>query len=216
MFLLPVSREVCEIKICLGPVAPVKHHLPFIAARVAYVEHMLKYAFDRREAGAAGNEYYWFVRILAQKKCAQGSFKAQDVSFLHLGEHMLGECAPTVVAHMQLQQFVVMGGVSQRKTPALAIFHEDIDILSCEKLQPFVGGELQGNNHYVRRDPLQFLDAARQCFDFDIFYCPDLAAFNYQVPISGTAQQNNAMPACFSISDQRAFVMSCRNPPFPV
>src|SRR5215217_6297060 len=74
-----------------------------------------------------------------------------------------------------------MGGVSQRKAPALAIFQEDVDVLSREKLQAFVGGELQGNDHHVWCRPLKFLDAARKCFDLDIFYRSDLAAFNYQV-----------------------------------
>ena len=64
----------------------------------------------------------------------------RKISFSFIcGEHMLGECTPPVVAHMQLQQLVVMGGVSYRKAPALAIFQEDVDILSCEKLQAFVG-----------------------------------------------------------------------------
>ena len=66
-----------------------------------------------------------------------------SLSFM-LGEYMLGERAAAIVAHMQLQQFVVMGRVGQRKAPALAIFHENIDILPSEKLQAVRWREASG------------------------------------------------------------------------
>jgi hypothetical protein len=77
------------------------------------MKDMLQYALDGSEPGPAGDKYNRLVRILAQKKGTERPFKAQNISFLHLGEDMLGKCAPAVIAHMQLQQLVVMGGVGQ-------------------------------------------------------------------------------------------------------
>ena len=70
-----------------------------------------------------------------------------------------------------------------------------------------LGGELQGNDHYVRRHPLQFLDAARECFNLDIFYRSDLTGFNYQVRQRHcTAEQGHA--GLFLYFRQRAFIVA--------
>src|SRR5574340_952780 len=71
-----------------------------------------------------------------------------------------------------------MRRVGQREAPALPVFHENVDVLTGEKLQPLVGGELQINDHYVRGDAFHPVDTAWQRFDFNVFYCPDFAAFD--------------------------------------
>src|SRR5687768_1840119 len=120
---------------------------------------------------------------------------------------MLGERATAVVADMQLQQFVIMRRISQRVTSALAVLHENIDILPGEELQAFVGGKLQGNNHHVGRDPFQLLNTARQRFDFDILYCPDLAALNDKFrQWHGAAKQSH--PRLLLDFRKRTFVMA--------
>ncbi len=37
------------------------------------------------------------------------------------------------------QMLVIMGRVSHRETAPLAVFHQDVDVLAGEKLQPLVG-----------------------------------------------------------------------------
>ena len=52
------------------------------------------------------------ARILAQEEGAERALEAQDVALLHLAEHVVGELAAGDVAHVQLDQLVVVRRVA--------------------------------------------------------------------------------------------------------
>ena len=177
VLLLPFSGELSHVQVGRTAASPVKHHL----ARGAHLECVLGDALDRGEAGTAGYQDHRFVRILAHEECAQGTFKTQDVFFLHLAEDRLGECAICHVAHVQFDIFVVMRRISHRIGAALAVLHEDVDVLPGEKLDAFVCRQLQLQDDDVGRDPAHFLHPAGQFADVELADAADLARFDDQV-----------------------------------
>ena len=74
---------------------------------------MLEHALDRREPGAAGDEDHRLVRILADKKAAERTFEAQDVTFLQSTEHLVGKQPARHMADVQFQQRVIVRRVGE-------------------------------------------------------------------------------------------------------
>ena len=107
------------------------------------MQRMFDDALDRRKAGAAGNKDNRLVRIFAQKKCTERPAKTQDVALLHGFKNMLGKCAAGDIADMQFEKFCVMRRIGQRKTARLLILEQNVQILSGQKLQMLIGGQLE-------------------------------------------------------------------------
>ena len=82
---------------------------------------------------------------------------------------------------MQLQKFVVMRRIGQRKTARLFILEQNIDVLAGEELQTFIGGQLEPEHHHIRCGPFHPLHAARHGLDGDVVGCKHFAALQHQV-----------------------------------
>src|SRR5450759_5325358 len=99
--------------------------------------------FDGCKTSAAGDKDDGFFRIFAQKKGAEWSLETQDIAFLHDFEHMMGKCAADDVTDVELQKLIVMRCIGQRKAARLLILEQNIDVLSGQELQAFIGGQLE-------------------------------------------------------------------------
>ena len=94
-----------------------------------------------------------FVAVFAQEESAQRAFEAQDVALLHHFEDVLGEFAGDDVTDMQLQKFVIVQRVRQRKAARLIVLDEDVDILAGEELQRSLAGSFSATpSHRVVMD----------------------------------------------------------------
>ena len=154
---------------------------------------MLDDRLDRCEAGAAGDEDDRLVRLFAQKKSAERTFEAQDVALLHGFKNRLGKCAPGDVADMQFQKRIVVRRIGQRETARFLILEQNVDVLSGQELQAFIGGQLEREHHDIRRGPLHCLHTARQGLDGNILDRIHFAAFEGEVGKRlGAAEQGHA------------------------
>ena len=64
--------------------------------------HVFQQRFDRRKAGARGQQHHGFVAVFAQVKAAERRFYALNFFFFHGAEHMVGEFATRHVPYMQI------------------------------------------------------------------------------------------------------------------
>jgi hypothetical protein len=67
-----------------------------------------------------------------RKEGAERAFEAQDVALFHLVEHVLGEGAVRHIAHVQLDVRIVFRGVAHGISAALAVAHDDFQVLAGE------------------------------------------------------------------------------------
>ena len=177
----------------LRAAAPIQHHL----SRHADVESVLDDALDRREAGAAGEQDHRLVAVLAQKERAERSLEAQDVALLHLVEHVLGERAAGHVADVQFDVRLVLRRVRHRIGAALAVAQDDLDVLAGQKLQPFVGRQVEIQRGHVVRGRSIF---CTRHGSFLIWISPAALISRASITrsVSGLAWQNSAKPVFFS------------------
>ena len=131
-------------------------------------QRVLDDRLDRREAGARGDEDDRLVRVLAQEEGAERPLEAQDVALLHLAEHVVGELPAGDVAHVQLDQLVVVRRIGHREAAPRAVLEQELDVLAGEELQALVGRQLQVQHHHVVGEPLQLLHAAGQRLHLDV------------------------------------------------
>ena len=110
-----------------------------------------------------------------------GAFEAQDGFFLHAVEYGIGEQAAGDVADVQLQEFVVVRRIGERKAAPLAVLEQDVDVLPGKELQALVGRQLQMQYHHVMGDFFHFLHAAGHGFDRDITRGPHFPALDHHV-----------------------------------
>ena len=139
------------------------------------VEEVLDLRLDRREAGAAGHEDDRLVGVLAQVEGAQRALEAQDGALLHLLEDVAREGAARRLAHVQLQELVVVRRVGHGEAAPLAVLHQDVDVLAREELQPLAGGKLERDDRDVVGGLLHLLHAAGQRADREVLRAGELA-----------------------------------------
>ena len=136
---------------------------------------------DRRKAGATGDEHDRLVAFLAQKERAMRRFEAQDVAFLHLLEHMVGEAAAGYMPDMQLNEFIIMWRIGHGETAAGAIAQQEIQILTGQKLQPLGGRQLQSQHDDIVGQAFQLMHPRRQCFHLNVTGLAHLACFDHHI-----------------------------------
>ena len=71
--------------------------------------------------------------------------------------------------------------IGQRKTARLFILEQDVDVLSGQELQAFVGRQLEREHHHIRRGPFHLLHAAWHGLDRDVIDRSHLTALKYQI-----------------------------------
>src|SRR5437660_8745505 len=136
---LPASRKIGEIQVPFRARAPIQHHRPLDLV----MEDMLDDGLDRREARAAGDEDDRLVGLFAEVERAERSFEAENLASLVLRKQRVGKETARHVADVQLEQLVGMRRRGERKTAALAVLQQQVDVLAGEKLQSLVGGQLE-------------------------------------------------------------------------
>ena len=147
----------------------------------ADVQRVFHDCLDRGEAGAAGDEDDWLVRVFAQKKSAERASEAQDVALFHDLKYMMGKCAARDVADVQFEKLIVVRCIGQRETTRLLILEQNVDVLSGQELQTLIGGQLEREHHYIRRGLFHFLHAAWHGFHWNVFERIHFAAFDGEV-----------------------------------
>ena len=112
---------------------------------------------------------------------AERPFEAQDILLLHLLEYVLAKRA-AVVPQVQLQERVVVRCVRHREAAADLVGEYQVYVLPGEELQPFVGRELEMQQHDVGRRTLHFHHARGHHLDLDALHRrADLAAFDHEI-----------------------------------
>ncbi len=173
----PARGKRVEVEILGTARAPVERHRPRRALPQRGVDHR----FDRRESGTRGDEHDRLFGFLAQEKSAEGSLEAQDVALLHGLEHVIGERAAGNVAHVQLDELVVVRRVRHRKASPGSILEQDVDVLPREEHQALVRRKLQVDDHRVVGRALELVHARRQLPHLDVPGLAHLARFDHHV-----------------------------------
>ena len=173
----PLLREFHHVEVGRPAAAPVQDHL----ADDAGVERVFDDGLDRREARAARDEDDRLVAVLAQEEGAERALEAEDVLLLHRAEHVFGEGTALHVPHVKLDVLVVVGRVGHRVRAPLAVAHDDLEVLTRQELQPFVGRKLQLDDRDVARRALDRLDARRQLLHLDLADTADLAGVDHEI-----------------------------------
>src|SRR5205807_4437517 len=99
------------------------------------LECMLDDRLDGSEAGASGDEEDRLAPVLAKVEGSERPFEAKDRALLHFLEDEARERPAGRLAHVQLQELVVVRRVRHREAAALAVLEEDVDVLAGEELQ---------------------------------------------------------------------------------
>lgn len=160
---------------------PIEHHgSPDLLQDAIFDERL-----DRREPGAARQQYDGLVTIVPQEEGTQRPFEAQDVAHPHLcrrgREHLVRECAPRNVPNVELNLVCKMGSPRHRVTASLAIFENQFNVLASQVLKPLGRGQLQERNHDVRRNGLNARDTARKFADRDVTRTLDFARLDDEI-----------------------------------
>ena len=177
--LLPLARQVGQVEIANRPHAPVQDHRSRLIDLV--VERMLDDAFDRREAGTAGDEDDRLVRLLAQEERAERPFEAQDLAPLELREQLIGKPSAGKVADVQFEQRVVVRRIRKREAAAATVFQQEVDVLPGEELQPLVRGQLELDDRHIGGRLVDRFDAARQLANADVACLAHLPHLDHEV-----------------------------------
>ena len=164
-------RQLRHVEVAQRAHAPVKDHGPVHAL----VERVLDDRLDRREAGAARDEDHRLVGILAQVEGPERAFEAQDRALLHLVEHEARERAARRLAHVQLEELVVVRRVGHREAAPLAVLQQDVDVLPGEELQPLAGRKLQVEDGDILGGPFNLFHARGHRADREVLRAGELA-----------------------------------------
>ena len=190
----PLQGQFVHVQVLRPAPAPVQAHGP----RQSLVQRVLDDCLDRGESGAAGEQHHGLVAVLAQEEGAVRPLEAQDVARLHLFEHLVGEQSARQVAHVDLQQAVVMRRSGHGIAAPLAVLEQELDILPGQVVQALVCRELEGNHRHVRCGLFDGLHAAGQNLDLLVLDRADLAAFDDDVAQrAGNAEQRQALRLLF-------------------
>ena len=81
---------------------------------------------------------------------------------------MSGEQPARHLADVQFQQFIAARRVGQREAATRTVAQQNIDVLSSEILKTLVFGQLERNDHDIRRRPFQADRPARQNADRNV------------------------------------------------
>jgi hypothetical protein len=82
---------------------------------------------------------------------------------------------------MPFQQIVVVFRIGEREAARLALFLQDVDVLSGQELQTLVGGQFKVQRHHIFGQSHHLFHAARQSLDDDFLRGGDFVAFDRQV-----------------------------------
>ncbi len=85
------------------------------------------------------------------------------------------------MANMQFQQLIIKRRISQRETPPLAIFEQNINVLASQEAQTRRGWQFQGQFHDIIRELAHTLNPDRQGFNFDLFFPADSWQIQLQI-----------------------------------
>ena len=142
----------------------------------AFELHVLQHRLDRGQTSARSQQDDGLVAVLTQVETAKRPLDAQNLLLFHDVEDMVGEFAARHVPDVQLQPSRQgVWCVGHRIAAPRPVTQQKLDILPCVVAKAVVGGELQFEQHHIRRLFLQLVDPGRHFLDREGPFTGDLA-----------------------------------------
>ena len=105
------------------------------------------------------------LSLSRRKNVPSGPSKRRMSRSFIVFEHVVGERAAGHVAHVDLQELVVVRRVRHREAAPRAVLQEELDVLPGKELQALVRRQLEVHDHHVVGDALELVHAAGQDLD---------------------------------------------------